>query len=81
MFYVEKDAQLSLEMERNQNEIAVLREQVGSLQADLNTTKVCESHYQILSFLKLFGCNKFLCLVYFRKSWLMPRKDWRLRHA
>ncbi|XP_048733760.1 thyroid receptor-interacting protein 11-like isoform X4 [Ostrea edulis] len=38
-FQQEKDAQLSLEMERNQNEIVILKEQVGSLQADLNTTK------------------------------------------
>lgn len=53
MFYVEKDAQLSLEMERNQNEIVILKEQVGSLQADLNTTKVFENHFLILSSLYL----------------------------
>ncbi|XP_062621863.1 thyroid receptor-interacting protein 11-like isoform X2 [Saccostrea cucullata] len=38
-FQQEKDAQLSLEMEQNQNEIAKLRKQVNSLQTELNTTK------------------------------------------
>ncbi|XP_061173845.1 thyroid receptor-interacting protein 11-like isoform X1 [Saccostrea echinata] len=38
-FQQEKDAQLSLEMEQNQNEIANLRKQVNSLQTELNSTK------------------------------------------
>lgn len=38
--FVEKDAQLSLEVEKNQNEIAALRKQVNSLQTELGSTKV-----------------------------------------
>lgn len=38
--FVEKDAQLSLEVEKNQNEIAGLRKQVNSLQTELGSTKV-----------------------------------------
>uniref|UniRef100_A0A8W8HVE9 GRIP domain-containing protein n=1 Tax=Magallana gigas TaxID=29159 RepID=A0A8W8HVE9_MAGGI len=38
-FQQEKDAQLSLEVEKNQNEIAALRKQVNSLQTELGSTK------------------------------------------
>lgn len=38
--FVEKDAQLSLEVEKNQNEIAALGKQVNSLQTELGSTKV-----------------------------------------
>lgn len=38
-FQQEKDAHLSLEVEKNQNEIAALRKQVNSLQTELGSTK------------------------------------------
>lgn len=38
-FQQEKDGQLSLEVEKNQNEIAALRKQVNSLQTELGSTK------------------------------------------